>query len=112
VPSSLIASWEATGPPGRFWVAPPTVVTSRNALKFCTTPRAISSEASRTDSGSSTNTTPRVRSTQKFPIVVARRRVRPRMSATATARPTPAETKFCTARPAIWVRWLMVCSPR
>ena len=35
----------------------------------------------------------------------------PRMSATATAMPTAAETKFCTASPAIWVRWLIVDSP-
>ena len=43
---------------------------------------------------------PRVRSTQKLPIVSLRRRVMPRTSATATAMPTAAETKFCTARPA------------
>ena len=53
----------------------------------------------------------RVRSTQKLPIVVARLRVSPRTSATATAMPTAAETKFCTVSPAIWVRWLMVDSP-
>ena len=111
VPSSLIASWEAIGPPGRVWVAPATVDTSRSALKFWITPLASSTVASRTDSGRSTNRTPRVRSTQKLPIVSARRRVSPRIRATATARPTPADTKFCTARPAIWVRWLMVASP-
>jgi hypothetical protein len=29
----------------------------------------------------------------------------------ATAIPTAADTKFCTASPAIWVRWLIVDSP-
>ena len=63
------------------------------------------------DSGSSTRTTLRVRSTQKFPIVAERRRTRPRISATATASPTAAETKFCTVSPAIWVRLVIVDSP-
>ena len=31
--------------------------------------------------------------------------------ATATAMPTAAETKFCTASPAIWTRWPIVDSP-
>ena len=53
----------------------------------------------------------RTRSTQKFPIVSLRRRISPRISATATAIPTAAETKFCTVRPAICVRWLIVDSP-
>ena len=53
----------------------------------------------------------RVRSTQKFPIVSERRRVRPRIRATTTAMPTAAETKFWTVSPAIWVRWAMVDSP-
>ena len=34
----------------------------------------------------------------------------PRISATATAMPTAAETKFCVARPTICVRYDMVCS--
>ena len=33
------------------------------------------------------------------------------MIATATAMPAAADTKFCTARPSIWVRWLIVSSP-
>ena len=53
----------------------------------------------------------RVRSAQKFPRVFDRFRVSPRMSATATAMPTAADTKFCTANPAIWVNWAMVSSP-
>ena len=43
---------------------------------------------------------PRTRSTQKLPIVPELRRANPRTSATATAMPTAADTKFCTARPA------------
>ena len=53
----------------------------------------------------------RVRSTQKLPIVAEPRRARPRISATATAMPTAADTKFCTVRPAIWVRCAIVVSP-
>ena len=29
----------------------------------------------------------------------------------ATDMPTAADTKFCTVKPSIWVRWLMACSP-
>ena len=36
----------------------------------------------------------------------------PRMIATTTAMPAAADTKFCTAKPSIWVRWLIVTSPR
>ena len=43
----------------------------------------------------------RVTSTQKFPIVLAVWRAKPRIIATATAIPTAAETKFWTASPAI-----------
>ena len=39
-------------------------------------------------------------------------RARPRISATITAMPAAADTKFCTVRPTIWVRWLIVDSPR
>ena len=57
----------------------------------------------------------RTRSRQKLPIVAAPflrpERVMPRMSAIAIARPTAADTKFCTAKPNIWVRWLIVDSP-
>ena len=56
-------------------------------------------------------TVERVRSTQKLPSVFARRRARPRMNAAITAMPAAADTKFCTARPIIWVRWLIVDSP-
>ena len=33
------------------------------------------------------------------------------MTATRTAMPTAAETKFCTASPAIWLRFDIVVSP-
>jgi hypothetical protein len=39
------------------------------------------------------------------------RRENPRMTAASTAMPTPAETKFCTARPAICERYDIVASP-
>jgi hypothetical protein len=35
----------------------------------------------------------------------------PRMIATITAMPAAADTKFCTVRPTIWLRWLIVVSP-
>ena len=44
----------------------------------------------------------RVRSTQKLPSWSVLVREKPRTSATATAMPTAAETKFCTVNPAIW----------
>ena len=40
-----------------------------------------------------------------------RRAAIPRISATATTMPTAAETKFCTARPAIWLKNDIVVSP-
>ena len=58
-----------------------------------------------------TRVTPRVRSTQKFPMVSERWRVKPRIRATATAMPTAAEAKFWTVSPIICVRWLIVVSP-
>ena len=53
----------------------------------------------------------RTRSTQKFPIVFAPRRQNPRIRATATAIPTAALTKFCTASAPIWDRYDIVVSP-
>jgi hypothetical protein len=43
--------------------------------------------------------------------VLADRRANPRMTATSTAMPSAAETKFCTASPAIWLRYDIVYSP-
>src|SRR6476646_8151021 len=53
----------------------------------------------------------RVRSTQKLPNLSVRLRAKPRTRAIATAMPTAADTKFCTANPAICTRWPMVDSP-
>ena len=100
VPSSLIASCEATGPPGRFCVLPASVVSSVKPLKFCTTPPMMSTIALRNAKGRSSRNDPRNRSTQKLPIVPDLRRAKPRTRAIATAMPTAADTKFCTARPA------------
>ncbi len=97
VPSSLIASWDATGPPGIDWAAPVRVVASVNPVRFCTTPPASSTTAAMTANGSSRRNVPRTRSTQKLPITPLRRYAKPRTRATATAMPTTAaETKFCT----------------
>ena len=54
-----------------------------------------------------------MRSCQKLPSVgvALRRATMPRMSAMTTAMPTAAETKFCTARPAIWLKYDSVVSP-
>jgi hypothetical protein len=54
--------------------------------------------------GSSTYSSDRVKSTQKLPIVVAAERVKPRITAIATARPAAAAMKFCQASPAICAR--------
>ncbi len=61
--------------------------------------------------GSSTRRQVRTRSTQKLPMVVERRRTRPRMRAMATAVPAAADTKLWKARPPIWLRIDMVLSP-
>ncbi len=52
-----------------------------------------------------------VMSTQKLPIVRDRARVIPRMRPITTAMPAAADTKFCTVKPIIWVRWLIATSP-
>ena len=46
----------------------------------------------------------RVRSIQKLPSVRVSRAKKPRTMAAHTAMPVPAETKFCTVRPAIWLK--------
>ena len=95
-----MASCEATGPPGIVCVPPEIVATSVNPFRFCTTPPAISTIAARIDRGSRSRQVPRIRSTQKLPIVPDRREAKPRTRAIATAMPTAADTKFCTASPA------------
>ncbi len=44
----------------------------------------------------------RVTSCQKLPSSFVPRLAKPRITAASTAIPTAAETKFCTASPAIW----------
>ena len=99
VPSSLIASWLAKGPPGMDWVACSSVVAFSGPRSVWIAPWLTMTTAMTTHRGSRIRTTPRTRSTQKLPMVADRRRARPRIRATATVRPTAAETKFCTARP-------------
>jgi hypothetical protein len=111
VPSSLMASWAANGPPGITCGTPSSVVATVKPWRFWMAPWLTSTRAARTLSGSSTRVVARVRSTQKLPIVALRRRTRPRTSAIATAMPTAADTKFCTASPSTCVRWLTVDSP-
>ena len=67
VPSSLMTSCEAIGPPTMDWVPPEMVVTSCAPAKFCTTPPATSTSAPTKASGSRTRTVARIRSTQKLP---------------------------------------------
>lgn len=87
------------------------VATSWKPWKFCTTPFATRTRAKTIASGSSRRSTIRVRSTQKLPTRSVLFRVNPRISAATIAMPTAAETKFCTARPAICTRWPIADSP-
>ncbi len=129
VPRSLIASWLATGPPGICcWVtgvvtvAPlssvvstctvlSTVVAVVVWVKFWIAPWLTKTMAITNEMGSRMRVVVRVRSTQKLPRVRPRRRASPRMRPTTMTMPTAADTKFCTARPAICTRWPMVDSP-
>ena len=52
-----------------------------------------------------------MRSCQKLPSAATPRLAKPRMTAASTAMPTAAETKFCTASPAIWEKCESVVSP-
>ena len=110
LPSSLMASWLATGPPVSTCECPARV-DMVESVKLCTTPPATSRIAATNDSGSRMRIVPRVRSTQKLPSAPLRERTNPRIRATATAMPTAAERKFCTARPAIWAVNPSVDSP-
>src|SRR5438132_1661880 len=98
-------------PPGIDCEAPSTVFTVFVAWKFCTAPWLTKTSAATNESGSSTRVVVRVRSAQKFPSVLDRRRTSPRTSATATEAPAAADTKLWTASPAIWVRYDIVDSP-
>ncbi len=79
--------------------------------KFCTMPAPTKITANTSEIGSSTRRQIRVRSTQKLPSRSVRLRANPRTSATATAMPTAADTKFCTARPAICTTYPSADSP-
>ena len=100
---SLIASCVATGPRAIVWTIPSSVVATAGGAKVCGTPCAIRKFAATTQIGSSTCSVPRVRSTQKLPIVSDRRRAKPRISAMATAIPEAAEKNEWTVMPAIWL---------
>ncbi len=101
VPSSLMASWLAIGPPVTCCSPPVNVDRVVPSVRFWIAPPAIRKIVATTQIGSSSRIVIRVRSTQKLPNSSVRLRAKPRTSATATAMPTAAETKFCTARPAI-----------
>ena len=102
VPSCLIATWEAAGPSAIVWVPPSRVVTVAAPSKVWTTPSATRIMATTSESGSRMYSVERVRSAQKLPTPGLCRRVRPRISATRTAMPVAADTKFCTVNPSIW----------
>lgn len=85
--------------------------TSWTPEKFCSAPHATSTTAASAATGTRMRSVPRTRSAQKLPSSPERERAKPRTSATATAMPTAADTKFCTARPAVCTTWPMVCSP-
>ena len=111
VPSCLMAICEATGPSASTCSKPWRVVRLTEPVKVWTTPWETSTSVPMIDSGSRMYSSDRVRSTQKFPSLFVSRRANPRITAARTAMPTAAETKFCTASPAIWERYDMVVSP-
>jgi hypothetical protein len=105
VPSCLMASCEATGPPRTSWLPPATVVIASCGRKFWMTPPATRRIAATNAMGRRIRTLARTRSDQKFPTRPSvSDRENPRTSAMATAMPTAPETKFWTASPIIWSR--------
>ena len=102
VPSSLMASCDATAPPWMTCCPPDSVVIVVGSVRFCTTPPARSTTAATAASGRRMRVVPRTRSTQKLPMRSVSCRAMPRISAIATARPVAAETKFWTVRPSAW----------
>jgi hypothetical protein len=66
--------------------------------KLSITPPASSTMANRKLSGTNTRTNDRTVSTQKFPNVVVRVRITPRMNAAASAIPMAADKNWCTTR--------------
>ena len=73
-------------------------------MRFWIDPWKMSSSATTSDSGSSTYRHVRTMSCQKLPSDLPLRPEMPRISATATVMPTPADTKFCTVSPTIWLK--------
>lgn len=106
-----MASCEATAPPFHCCEPPMNWPTEWIPEKFWIAPQATRTIAATTESGSRMRIVPRTRSAQKLPSSPVREREKPRTSATATAMPTAAETKFCTARPPVCTTWPMACSP-
>jgi len=111
VPISLMASWDAMGANGFTAVLPSSPVEAKPGWKDWMTPWVSRTSATRNERGSRMRTTPRTRSDQKLPMRPPPAPRKPRTRATATARPTPAETKFWTVSPIIWVRLPIVDSP-
>ncbi len=101
VPSSLIASCDATGARAIVEDRPSGPMTSTPARRLIITPSATSTTAPTAAIGSRIRTQPRVMSTHAFPRRSERARAKPRTTATATASPTAAERKFWTVSPAI-----------
>ena len=79
------------------WEPPASVVSVWSPAKFCTTPPSTRITAPTNAIGNRIRNTMRYRSTQKLPSRSVRVRANPRTRATATAIPTAAEAKFCTA---------------
>src|ERR1035441_7866913 len=105
-----MASCDATGPCGMVCTTPSSVVTLVYGLRFWITPCEQSKSAATMESGSSTYSVPRMKSTQKLPRVLVEWRAKPLTTAMATAIPVAAEKKLWVARAIIWVRFFMVVS--
>ena len=104
VPSCLIATCEATGPSASVWSS---AGERRERLRAGERLHdALGDEDQRADDRERQQDVEsvRVRSCQKLPSSLPLRRAKPRITAARTAMPTAAETKFCTASPAIWVK--------
>ena len=68
------------------------------------TPWETSTIAPSTQIGVITYRTVRTMSAQKLPMLLPLRPMIPRISAIATQIPTPADRKFCTVSPTIWLK--------
>ena len=111
VPTSLIASWNATGPSAIVCLAPSSVVASTLASSVCGTPIASSATATTRLSGSRMYSIARVTSAQALPSDFSPPAAKARLTAHAAAIPVAAERKLCTVSPSICAPWLSVVSP-